>query len=158
LIKTLLDLETIMVDELIGRLKPSEEWINHNSSKTIASLNLIEDELLAHLSSSLKVSGNGDTDRPMESPSSTNKHGPRRGKGRGSGGCCGNYSGRNAGGHGSLNAGCGGGRTGGEVARDWCRYWGKHGHWAHKCRKKKRDEEVHATQAEEEDEPDSGAP
>jgi hypothetical protein len=67
----MLDLETITIDELIGRLKPSEEWINHSSGKTIASMNLTEDELLAHLSSSLKVSGNGDTDRPMESSSST---------------------------------------------------------------------------------------
>jgi hypothetical protein len=34
-IETLLDLEMIMVDELIGHLKPSEESINHNSCNTV---------------------------------------------------------------------------------------------------------------------------
>jgi hypothetical protein len=37
--------------------------------------------------------------------------------------------------------------------KDECRYCGKKGHWARECRKKKLDEEVHAAQAEEEDEP-----
>jgi hypothetical protein len=45
-IEMLLDLETIMVDELIGRLKPSEERINCNGGNTIASQNLAEDELM----------------------------------------------------------------------------------------------------------------
>jgi hypothetical protein len=47
LIETLLDLETITVDELIGWLKPSEERINRNGGKSITSLNLTEDELVA---------------------------------------------------------------------------------------------------------------
>jgi hypothetical protein len=32
-IETLCDLDMITVDELIGRLKPSEERINHNQGK-----------------------------------------------------------------------------------------------------------------------------
>jgi hypothetical protein len=47
LIETLLDLEILMVDELIGRLKPTEEWINRNNGNMVASLNLTEDELVA---------------------------------------------------------------------------------------------------------------
>jgi hypothetical protein len=39
-IETLLDLETITVDELIGWLKPLEERINRSSKKSIATLNL----------------------------------------------------------------------------------------------------------------------
>jgi hypothetical protein len=62
-IETLCDLDTITVDELIGRLKPSEEQINRNNGKSIASLNLTEDELVARLSSRLKTSGNGGGDR-----------------------------------------------------------------------------------------------
>jgi hypothetical protein len=46
-IETLLDLETIMVDELISHLKPSEERINHGNDNMIASLNLMEDKLVA---------------------------------------------------------------------------------------------------------------
>jgi hypothetical protein len=59
----LCDLDTITVDELIGWLKPSEERINRNNDKSIASLNLTEDELVARLSSRLKMSGNGGGDR-----------------------------------------------------------------------------------------------
>jgi hypothetical protein len=62
-IETLCDLDTIIVDELIGRLKPSEEQINRNNGKSIASLNLTEDELVAWLSSHLKTSDNGGGDR-----------------------------------------------------------------------------------------------
>jgi hypothetical protein len=160
-IETLLDMESMLVDELIGRLKPSEERINRNAGKSIASLNLTEDELVARLSSRLKVPGNGGSDRSKESPSSNNKRGRGRGKGRGSGGRSGNRGGGNttgcggegAGVHGGENAGRGGGGTSSDVASDECRYCGKKGHWARECRKKKWDEEVHAAQAEEEDEP-----
>jgi hypothetical protein len=62
-IETLCDLDTITVDELIGWLKPSEERINRNNGKSIALLNLTEDELVAQLSSCLKMSGNGGGDR-----------------------------------------------------------------------------------------------
>jgi hypothetical protein len=60
-IKTHRELETIMVDESIGRLKPSEECINRNNGNSIASLNLMEDELVVRLSSRLKLSSNWGT-------------------------------------------------------------------------------------------------
>jgi hypothetical protein len=149
------------VDELISRLKPSEERINRNAGKSIASLNLTEDELVVQLSSRPNVSGNGGLDRLKESPSSNNKRGRGRGKVHGSGGRGGNRGGGNTTGRGSEgagvcggeNAGRGGGGTSGDVTSDECRYCGKKGHWARECRKKKRDEEVHTAQAEEEDEP-----
>jgi hypothetical protein len=62
-IETLCDLDTITVDELIGWLEPSEERINCNNGKSIASLNLMEDELVVRLSSHLKTSSNGSGDR-----------------------------------------------------------------------------------------------
>jgi hypothetical protein len=123
------------VDELIGRLKPSEERINRNAGKSIVSLNLAEDELVAQLSSHLKVSGNNGSDRSKEPSSSNNKHGHGCGRGHGSG------------------IGHGGGVSSNDVATDECRYYSKKGHWARECRKKKQDKEVHVVQAEEEDEP-----
>jgi hypothetical protein len=57
-IETLLDVESMTVDELIGRLKPTESMTS--------SLNLIEDEHVAHLSSHLKVSGNSGSDHTKE--------------------------------------------------------------------------------------------
>jgi uncharacterized membrane protein YgcG len=83
-IETLCDLDTITVDELIRRLKPSEERINRNQGKSVASLNLTEDELVVQLSSRLKMTGNGGSDRHKESSSGGGKHGRGRGGGRGS--------------------------------------------------------------------------
>jgi hypothetical protein len=85
LIETLLDLESISIDELIGQLKPSEERINRNGGNTIASLNPTEDELVARLSSRLKVSCNCTNDRSKKSSSSNNNRGCNCGRGRGSG-------------------------------------------------------------------------
>jgi hypothetical protein len=68
---------------VIGHLKPSEERINRNGSNIVAALT--EDELVARLSSRLKVLGNGGSNRPNEGSSSNNKHGWGRGRGRGSG-------------------------------------------------------------------------
>jgi hypothetical protein len=42
---------------------------------------------------------------------------------------------------------------GSDVAKDECCNCDKRGHWAHECRKKKHDEELHVTQADEEDKP-----
>jgi uncharacterized membrane protein YgcG len=149
-IETLCDLDTITVAELIGRLKPSEERINRNQGKSVASLNLTEDELVARLSSRLKMMGNGGGDRHKESSSGGGKHGRGRGGGRGS------SSGGRSSGHGGGDTGDrGGGNTGrgnGGVAKDEWRYCGKKGHWAHECKKKKCDEESHATKTEEEEE------
>jgi uncharacterized membrane protein YgcG len=149
-IETLCDLDTITVDELIGRLKPSEERINRNQGKLVASLNLTEDELVVRLSSRLKMTGNGGGDRHKESSSGGGKHGHGRGGGRGSnsGSRSGGRGGGDTGDHGGRNAG----RGNGGVAKDECCYCGKKGHWARECKKKKCDEESHAVKAEEEEE------
>jgi hypothetical protein len=83
-IETLCDLDTITVDELIGQLKPSEERINRNQGKSVASLNLTEDELVARLSSRLKMTGNGGGDQHKESSSGGGKRSRGHGGGRGS--------------------------------------------------------------------------
>jgi hypothetical protein len=135
-IKTLLDLETTSVDELISRLKPLGEHINHYGGNSIASLNLTEDELMACLSSQLKVSGNDTNDGSKKPSSSNNKRGCDRGRGHGSGGHGGNCSdgntgsrsGENTGGHDGGNTSRGGGGTSGNITSDECRYCGKHGH------------------------------
>jgi hypothetical protein len=62
-IETMLNLETVTVDELVGCLKPSEERINLNGGGAITSLNLTEDELIAKISSWLKIVGGGNTDQ-----------------------------------------------------------------------------------------------
>jgi hypothetical protein len=62
-IETLLNLETVIVDEWIGRLKLSEECINRDSGNTIVSLNLAEDEPVVRLSSRLKMSSSGASDQ-----------------------------------------------------------------------------------------------
>jgi hypothetical protein len=153
-IETLCDLDTITVDELIGRLKPSEERMNRNQGKSVASLNLTEDELVALLSSRLRMTGNGGGDRHKESSSGDGKRGRGRGRGRGSssGGRGGGRGGGDTGDRGGGNAGRGNGEGNDGVAKDECRYCGKKGHWAHECKKKKRDEEIHAAKAEEEEE------
>jgi hypothetical protein len=56
-IKTLLNLETVMVDELVGRLKPSEESINRNGGGAIVSRNLTKDELITKIMLRLKIIG-----------------------------------------------------------------------------------------------------
>jgi hypothetical protein len=148
-IETLCDLDTITVDELIGRLKPSEERINCNQGKSVASLNLTEDELVARLSSRLKMTGNGGGDRHKESSSGGGKRG--RGCGGGHGSSSGGRSGGCGGGDTNDRGGGNAGRGNGGVVKDECRYCGKKGHWAREC-KKKCDEESHAAKAEEEEE------
>jgi uncharacterized membrane protein YgcG len=149
-IKTLCDLDMITVDELIGRLKPSEERINRNQGKSVASMNLMEDELVARMSSRLKMTGNGGDDRHKESSSGGGKHGRGRGGGRGSssGGRSGGRGGGDTGDRGGENAS----RGNGGVVKDECRYCGKKGHWAHECKKKKRNEKSHTAKAKEEEE------
>ncbi|WVZ91483.1 hypothetical protein U9M48_037649 [Paspalum notatum var. saurae] len=154
-IETLLDLSDVSVEELIGRLKATEERHNHGGANSIASLNLTEDELVTRLSSRLQLSGGGGggsggggSERGSSSGGSERgkepASGQKRGRGRGRGGSSGSGGG---------NAGGNSGRDGGNAARDECRYCRKKGHWARECRKKKRDEQAHAAQAEEEGEP-----
>jgi hypothetical protein len=116
-------LETITVDELIGLLKASEEQINHNSRKIVVGLNLTVDELVARMSSCLKVSGIGSSDCPNELSSCTDKC--RRGKG------VAQVAAMEITVATTLAE-----RTPVAVVADECFYCGKHGHWAHECRKK----------------------
>jgi hypothetical protein len=60
-IEMLLDLEMVTDDELVGRLKPSEERINRNGGGTVASLNITKDELIMKIMSCLKITGGGNT-------------------------------------------------------------------------------------------------
>jgi uncharacterized membrane protein YgcG len=124
-IETLWDVEFMMIDELIGCLKPSEEGINCNGRNTVASLNLTDDELVAHVSSHLKVLGNGGPDRMKEASSSNGKRGSGHGKGHGSSGRGGNRGRGDTGNHGGGSTGHGGPD---DVMKDECWYYGKHGH------------------------------
>jgi hypothetical protein len=132
-IKTLLNLETITIDELIGQLKPSDKHINRSNRKSIASLNLTKDELVVHVTSCLKVSGHGGLERSKQSSSSGSKcrhdrgkgrasSGGKcrhdRGKGRGTGGCSRNHGGRNTGSHSGEGASRDGGAMSGDVMSD----------------------------------------
>jgi hypothetical protein len=129
-IETLLDLETITIDELIEFLKPSEERMNHGNGNTVANLNLMKDELVVRFSSCLKLSGSGCNDRSKEPSSSGNKRGRGHGRGRGS-----NSGGRGSG-RGVGDTGERGGKSsargsdGGsdDIACDKCHYYGKKGH------------------------------
>jgi uncharacterized membrane protein YgcG len=122
-IETLLDLGDISLDELIGRLKPVEEKMNRSDKESVARLNLTEDELVAHVSSRLKVVGSGNKDSSMEGSSSGKR---RRRRGRGHGRNNGSHGGTEGGGRASNGGGRGNG--GGGVAGDECRYYKKKGH------------------------------
>lgn len=60
-IETLLDLDQISVEELIGRLKAAEEryGLTSGGGGATASLNLTEDELVAKVMSRLQITGKG---------------------------------------------------------------------------------------------------
>jgi hypothetical protein len=62
-IETLLDLDDLFVDELIGRLKAAEERydLTSGAGRPIACLNLTEEELVAWVASWLQLSGEGAT-------------------------------------------------------------------------------------------------
>ncbi|XP_066377809.1 uncharacterized protein [Miscanthus floridulus] len=123
-IETLLDLGTLSVEELIGRLKAAEERYDLGSGGggSASSLNLTEDELVARVMSRLQLSGEGSSGGGR----SLNQ---RRARGGGSGG-------------GSKPPTGGNGKK--KKTSDECKYCGKSGHWARECCKKKRDEAAYA--------------
>jgi hypothetical protein len=143
-IETLLNLDDVSVEELIGRLKVTEERHGYNGNDSIAKLNLTEDELVARISSRLQLNGGGSSSGGGSGTRGSERRressGNRRGRGRGRGG-----------GYGSGRGGGKSGHNGKDVAGNECRYCGKEGHWARECRKKKRDEAAHMAQVEEAD-------
>jgi hypothetical protein len=137
--ETLLDLANVSLDEMIGRLKPVEEKMNRGDKESLAKLNLTKDQLVARLSSRLKVAGTGSSESSKEGSSSS---GGKRGRGHRNGGRGGGDGG------GRFDGGGGHGSSGGDMAGDECRYCRKKGHWARECKKKKRDEQAHAAQVD----------
>lgn len=112
-IETLLDLSDVSVDELIGRLKAAEVRLAPSVGDSLHKLNLTEDELVARLSSRLKLAGSSNPGGSKEASSS--KRGRGRGCGRGAGGRDGDGGGhgnRADGGKNSSNGGRGGGAAG----------------------------------------------
>ena len=151
-IETLLDLEAVSLEELVGRLKATEERFDRGKGKggggsssggigkeIDGKLYFTEEQVIAHLVSRLNINADGSAARGKAPVGSSKRRGGRgRDKERGKE----TLSGPPKGGH------------GGEVDDDACRYCGKTGHWIRECRKKKRDEaaqaQVNLTQAEEE--------
>jgi len=132
-IETLLDLNTISVEEVTGRLRAVEQ--RRKPPPVVDSqgwLLLTQEEWMAKL----KIGGG-----PGEKGSSSGGAGNKRGGGsRGRGRA--NSSVRQAPGAGEG--------TGQPKKSDKCKYCGKKGHWAKECRSRLRDE-AHLAQAEEED-------
>jgi hypothetical protein len=156
-IETLLNVEDVPVEELVGHLKAAEERHALIGGGTgLAQLNLTEDELVARLSKRLNIGA----DKGQASGSSSASWGGQR-SGRG-GGCSksgrggGQKKGGARGGHGDgardshNDDGAHGGNS--DVGRDECRYCGLKGHWARECPKRKHDLQAHAAQVEEEQE------
>lgn len=138
-IETILNLDELSVEELIGRLKAAEEWhrLGGGGGGSMASLNLSEDELVARIASCLQLFGGGSSGGTGSSSMNQRRgHSGGRGRDGGTGG-------------GSKAPTGGNGKKKKKLASDECAYCGKMGHWAHECRKKKRDEAAHVAQVEE---------
>lgn len=130
-IETLLDISTLSLEEVTGRLKAAEDAmpLPSSSSDNAGKLYLTEEEWLErHKKKEQEAKKNSG------SPSNRGKR--RGGKGRNGGG---------AGVGGAENTNSGAARR-----EDKCRNCGKYGHWAKDCRSKpKRDEQVHVAQDDE---------
>jgi hypothetical protein len=141
-IETLLDLEDVSLDELVGRIKATEERLNRSkgrggggsgggaAGKEIdGKLYFTEEQVIARLASRLNIDGSAARGKASSGP------GKRRGDvGRGK------ERGKDA------RSGPPKGGNGGEDD-EACHYCGKMGHWKRECRKKKRDEEKAAAAA-----------
>lgn len=130
-IETLLDISTLSLEEVTGRLKAAEDAmpLPSSSSDNAGKLYLTEEEWLErHKKKEQEAKKNSG------SPSNRGKR--RGGKGRNGGG---------AGVGGAKNTNSGAARR-----EDKCRNCGKYGHWAKDCRSKpKRDEQAHVAQDDE---------
>ncbi|WVZ57632.1 hypothetical protein U9M48_007993 [Paspalum notatum var. saurae] len=134
-IETLLDVSTLTVEEITGRLKAAEEDDDPPPPNAGGKLYLTEEQWEARLKEKQSASNSGDS-----SKSGNNRRRPRGGASNGGGGK------RTSAGSGS---GSGFGRT---MGRNRCRKCGKTSHWARECRSKPKQGEAHAAQAEEEEE------
>jgi hypothetical protein len=124
--ETLLDLDSLSIEEVVGHLCAIEQCKKLTPAKETGShLHLTEEEWMARIKTK---DGSGSSSRIRH--------------GGGNGG-----SGKNKGGK-------AGGERKSQVGRDnVCAYCGKKGHWAKECRKKKHDKvaQVHVAQGEEEE-------
>jgi hypothetical protein len=128
MIKTLLDVSTMTVAYLIGRLKEAEEAFEEASTllQQDRKLYLTEEEWDARRKK-----------REVENHSGSGARSSGVGKGRGRG--------RGRGHDGSSSSGSSSKPTG-----DECRCYSKMGHWARECRSRLRKEQAHIAQDEEE--------
>jgi hypothetical protein len=99
-----------------------EEMMNRGDKGFVARLNVTEDELVARVSSCLKMAG------------FRNSESSKEGRGRGGGDTSGRASGSGS----------------GNIVSDECHYCKKKGHWSKECRRKKWDKQAHMMQADEE--------
>ncbi|WVZ85161.1 hypothetical protein U9M48_032111 [Paspalum notatum var. saurae] len=145
-IETLLDLKDVTVEELIGRLKATEERHGYNGNDSIAKLNLTEDERVARISSRLQLTGGGSgSNSGGGTTAGSSGAGSERGKESASGNKTGHGCGRGGG------RGGGGGRSshdGGTVAGNECRYCGKKGHCARVPQEEARQAGTHGANRE----------
>jgi hypothetical protein len=137
-VETLLDLNTVSVDEVTGRLRAVEQR-RHRSAPVVNNqgrLLLTQEEWMAKL----KNPGASEEKRtPSGSGGSGNKRtGESRGRDRGKGG--------------SRQAAGPGDGSNQPKKTDKCHYCSKKGHWAKECRSRLWDE-AHLAQGEEEEEP-----
>ncbi|XP_066311136.1 uncharacterized protein [Miscanthus floridulus] len=147
-IETLLDIDTLSIEEVTGRLKAADDGANpgggagsFGGGSSAARLNHTEDELVERVMSRLQVSGGGGTGGGsgggrLTSNQRRGRAGGNLSQGRGSRG-------------GSKPPTDGAGKKKKKLAGDECAYCGIKGHWARECRKKKRDKAAHAAQVEE---------
>ncbi|CAD6250557.1 unnamed protein product [Miscanthus lutarioriparius] len=138
-IETLLDLEAVSLEELVGRLKAVEESLDRRRGRGGASGNggagkeidgklyFTEEQMVARFASRLNLNNDGPgAHGRAQSGSGARRGGGGRGRGRG---------------RGQPRSGPSKGGNSGNGDDDACHYCGKSGHWKRECRKKKRDEE-----------------
>ncbi|XP_066341547.1 uncharacterized protein [Miscanthus floridulus] len=126
-IETLLDISTLSIEEVTGRLKAADD--EPPPAQTVAGkLLLTKEQWIERYKKRDQGSNRGG--------STSGSRGKRRGRGRG----------RGAGGSNDSRAGS---STGRPIPDDECKHCGKKGHWAKDCRTKKREEQAHAAQDDE---------
>ncbi|XP_073351897.1 uncharacterized protein [Aegilops tauschii subsp. strangulata] len=136
-IETLLDISTLSLDEVIGRLRVVQDRLDdaHGGSSSQGGRLLLTQEEWQASELQPRVSG-GNTNR---------RKGGGRGRGRGRGG-------RRGAARGAASGADYPDKSGGD--KENCRYCGFKGHWARDCRKKKREEDTLLAQADEEADPE----